>query len=638
MGPPSVDGRYWGEVRFICKCPEVSVSSMSSYSLTSHSYTPIVCSSAAPGGPPFNLPTITGMPGSLPLTLVGTCTDPLDQDNIGAYTWCMCPGTSPAPTYPQPTALNICPVTVASGVTTGDGHWVFAGGCDKVGPPGFAGEFHGDTRLVGYCCGDNFLSRSSSMVSMSYSHSSIAPCSSQIPLPGFHWKVKGNTNTAFESHTAPSLGPDRCLEACSTSNCSTWVWCPCAMSLSCSQTFPACDWEPCSRVPTRAGGPGEWRQISGMANLGPPPVAGRFYGEVALLHECACGSTPQPLMFVPPLRLRKPTTNAPRPYIKRERIQLLHGCAPGDIVCMTSLPRDIMLADPHRYEIHVATHCPELWANNPYIASYQHHAIPDARPIQLNYGSPMIYINNVKLHFITAFHRNFEELEQMGVPCRYPKGDLYLSAKEEQERPFAERYWVIFTGGKNDFTTKLWSRARWQQLVDALNARGIRVVQCGAVSPLHINAPMQNTINLIGKTNLRDVLQLIHHADGVICPITFPMHVAAALEKPCVVIAGGREHWWWEAYINSDVKTFGPDAAPVKVPHKFLHTQDLLPCCDNRGCWKNKIDAGTDKSVCYAPIDDDYGQIIPTCLGMISVEQVLDAVESYYGDGTIPKL
>jgi ADP-heptose:LPS heptosyltransferase len=323
----------------------------------------------------------------------------------------------------------------------------------------------------------------------------------------------------------------------------------------------------------------------------------------------------------------------------RERIQLIHGCAPGDIVCLTALPRDIMAADPNRYEIHVATHCPELWANNPHIASYQEHPIADARQIPLNYGSPMVYINNVKLHFVTAFHRNFGELEQMHVPCTLPKGDLHLSKKEATERPIDERYWVMFPGGKNDFTTKIWSSKRWQQVVDLLGDRGIKIVQCGASSSFHINPKLENVINKVGKTGLRGALQLMAHADGILTPISFPMHVAAALDKPCVAVAGGREHWWWEAYINAPgIKTFGPHCDPVKVPHRYLHTQDQLPCCMGRGCWKNKTVSDKDKSVCNMPIDDDHGQTIPTCLKMITVSQVVDSVMSYYEDGTIAAL
>jgi len=325
---------------------------------------------------------------------------------------------------------------------------------------------------------------------------------------------------------------------------------------------------------------------------------------------------------------------------QRERVQLTHAMSPGDIVCLTSLPRDIMAAHPDRYEIHVTTRWPSLWANNPRIASYSEYPVVNARPIHLDYASPMIYINNVKLHFITAFHRNFTELEQISVPCTQPKGDLYLSEEEKDNRLVDSRYWVLFAGGKLDFTTKLWSDKRWQQLVDSLAAIGITVVQAGTRSGFHSNPTLENVIDLVGKTNLRESLQLIAQADGVISAVSFPMHAAAALDKPCVVIAGGREHWWWEAYANVDgINTFGDACSPVKVPHRYLHTQDQLSCCMGEGCWKDKVvQTKQGSTVCSKPVDDDFGQIIPTCLKMITVDHVIEAVTSYYADKTIEPL
>lgn len=145
--------------------------------------------------------------------------------------------------------------------------------------------------------------------------------------------------------------------------------------------------------------------------------------------------------------------------------------------------------------------------------------------------------------------------------------------------------------------------------------------------------PLPGALDVTGPANLREFLWYIYHADGVICCITAAMHIAAALQRPCVVVAGGREHWWWEAYVNTSMQTFGPKAAPVPVPHRYLHTQDLLPCCMGRGCWKNKVTrAEKDKPgyYCHDPVDDGYGQIIPQCLNMITPEMVVDAVCSYY--------
>jgi len=328
-----------------------------------------------------------------------------------------------------------------------------------------------------------------------------------------------------------------------------------------------------------------------------------------------------------------------------EKIVLTHGCAPGDIVCMTALPRDIQAAYPGKYEIHVATHAKTLWKNNPHVAGVYSKPQRGLRQIKIDYGWAIRQITANKLHFITAFHRDFFRREKLQVPVLYPKGDLYIDTWKESNPPIQGRYWVVIAGGKSDFTCKIWSSRRWQMVVDQLGERGITVVQCGATHkgpPQNWQPELSNVVNLVDQTNLREMLWLIKHADGVICHVTFAAHVAAVFDKPCVVIAGGREHWWWEAYVNvAGVRHFGPYAQDVVTPHRFLHTQDLLDCCKGRGCWKNKVTrAEPDKgrSYCKLPVADGFGQTIPKCLEMITVDHVVEAVMTYYEDGTLPPI
>jgi len=325
-----------------------------------------------------------------------------------------------------------------------------------------------------------------------------------------------------------------------------------------------------------------------------------------------------------------------------EPIVLTHGCAPGDITCLTALPRDISLAYPGRYEIHVATNCKTLWDHNPYIAGNHGKKPEGMRHIHMNYGRYISEANREKLHFVTAFHRDFEKRNGHPVPCLHAKGDLHLDKWHYENSPFADRYWVLVPGHKSDFTAKAWSAMRWQQLTSKLRVSGLKLVKCGAEHGGNTNPPVDGALDLVGQTNLRDILWIIYHSEGVICPVTCFMHMAAAFDKPCVCIAGGREHWWWEAYVNvSGVENFGPYSQAVTVPHRYLHTQGLLDCCKTRGCWKNKIlhtQKDKNKSYCKRPVDDGYGQTIPECLDMVTVDHVAEAVMSYYKDGTLPPI
>jgi ADP-heptose:LPS heptosyltransferase len=325
-----------------------------------------------------------------------------------------------------------------------------------------------------------------------------------------------------------------------------------------------------------------------------------------------------------------------------QQIVITHGCAPGDITCLTGLVRDISLAYPDKYEIHVATHCKTLWNHNPYIAGNHGHTPHGMQQVHLNYGKYIPEANRHKLHFVTAFHRDFQKRSGQPVPCLHPKGDLHLDDWHYKNPPMSGRYWILVPGNKSDFTTKAWSAHRWQQLADGMSAAGLHMVRCGATHQGNVNPPVDGAIDLVDKTNLRDLLWLIYHAEGVVCPVTCFMHMAAAFDKPCVVLAGGREHWWWEAYVNvAGVENFGPYSQSVKVPHRYLHTQGLLDCCKDRGCWKNKIlhtQKDKHRSYCKRPVDDGYGQKIPECLKMVTVEHVLEAVMSYYTDGTLPPI
>jgi ADP-heptose:LPS heptosyltransferase len=151
-------------------------------------------------------------------------------------------------------------------------------------------------------------------------------------------------------------------------------------------------------------------------------------------------------------------------------------------------------------------------------------------------------------------------------------------------------------------------------------------VQCGSAGDTHIHPPLRAVINLVGKTDLRQAVRLMYHAEGVVCPVTMFMHLAAAVEtkagrprnRPCIVVAGGREPSQWEAYPH----------------HQYLHTNGCLPCCDNGGCWKSRIvplgdGDEKDSNLCVMPVRTSSGLVLPKCLDMIESKHVIDSIERY---------
>ena len=154
---------------------------------------------------------------------------------------------------------------------------------------------------------------------------------------------------------------------------------------------------------------------------------------------------------------------------------------------------------------------------------------------------------------------------------------------------------------------------------------------------------MKNVVDLYNKTSFRELMRLIYHSDGVMCIVTCLMHLAAAFNKPCVVVAGGREANWWEEYTVANrltnMRKGQPQWTPPNpdnfIPHRYLHTMSLLDCCKTGGCWKSRIEPGG-PSVCSKPVK--HGNVtIPQCMQMIAPELVVEAAEQYYADGMIEK-
>lgn len=326
--------------------------------------------------------------------------------------------------------------------------------------------------------------------------------------------------------------------------------------------------------------------------------------------------------------------------------------APGDVLMLTSLVRDLKLTYGNQYAIDVRTQYPGIWRHNPYTTPLG-KSDSTAEKIQFGGEGPnaadRIGIGlskesagkGKKLHYCTVFHKAFQQRTGIRVDPLFSRPDLHLSESEKANPVISGRYWIVVPGGKTDITTKWWPEPRWQEVVDKLRPWGLQFVQEGATKPRHSHPPLNNVLNTVGKTSIRDLIVNIYHAEGVICGCSFPMHVAGALEKPCVVLMGGREEPAYEEYSNN-WGAFGSKAELVKVPHRMLHTVGLLDCCQKGGCWLQRVERLNDgyrraeSSLCKRPLTTPDGIAVAECMSMISSDLVAEAVMSYYEDGTLP--
>lgn len=322
------------------------------------------------------------------------------------------------------------------------------------------------------------------------------------------------------------------------------------------------------------------------------------------------------------------------------KLILTCGLSPGDIVMLTAAVRDLHRAHPGQYLTDVRTPAGQLWENNPHITPLT-EGEPGVEVVPMHYE--LIHQSNEgPYHFIHGYVRHLEDVLGVRIPVTKFRGDIHLSdlekswmsQVEEDEIGWRQPFWIIVAGGKHDFTAKWWDPARYQQVVDHFAGR-IRFVQCGEAG--HHHPKLAGVIDLVGKTDVRQFVRLMYHASGVICPVTFAMHLAAAVEvKPgrpknraCVVVAGGREPAQWEKYGH----------------HRYLETNGALMCCDNGGCWKARVKAlgdGDEKdrpeNLCVAPVDGSPGVTIPRCLDIITAADVIRAVELYHQGGALKYL
>lgn len=322
----------------------------------------------------------------------------------------------------------------------------------------------------------------------------------------------------------------------------------------------------------------------------------------------------------------------------------------GDTVCLSALVRDITIAYPGKYNLLMSGNFKSYWENNPHTRVM---AKGDSGQIIVPQYTEGIRAagRGEKIHFLSWFHRDFMKKTGLVVPVTWPKGEIHLSPAERENRLVPYRYWVVIAGGKMDMTAKTWETARYQGVVDTLRAHGVRCVQAGADFHKHYHPRLERCDSMIGRTDsIRDMFSLIYHADGVICGVTGAMHIAAVFDKPCVVVAGGREEPWWEAYVNGYFPTsFGESCNPVLVEHKFLHTVGMLDCGIGnltKGCWKDRTvpvdhtdhtNTHRKHQLCRKPVRNSVPPV-PACMQLIEVDHVVESVMEYYENGVLPPI
>lgn len=301
----------------------------------------------------------------------------------------------------------------------------------------------------------------------------------------------------------------------------------------------------------------------------------------------------------------------PRQTTGARQLVLKNHLSPGDVLAMTAALHSLHVAHPSKFVTAVDTSADAFFENSPDVTARA--GLDSPEEIHMHY--PLInQCNQRAVHFLQGYCDFLADVLKVPVPLLTNRPLLYVGKRErawlnQVQEVFGYKgdFWLVSAGRKDDFTCKFWGTENYQRVVDALHGEVV-FVQVGAAE--HHHPPLRGVLNLVGETDLRQLVRLVHHAKGVLCGVTLLHHLAAALEKPCVTIMGGREPVQWNAYPKCHL----------------LHTIGCLPCCKDGGCWRSrvvKLNDGSeqDNSLCEHPVPGV--ETVPRCMALIHPEEAV---------------
>ena len=207
--------------------------------------------------------------------------------------------------------------------------------------------------------------------------------------------------------------------------------------------------------------------------------------------------------------------------------------------------------------------------------------------------------------------------KKMIFKCNQAPGDIVVLSAAIRDLHFC------YPGGKTDMTVKRWNPSKWQDVIDHFSS-DVKFIQVGGDGENFLDPLLDNVLNLTGRTGLRHLCRLIYQSSGILCHNSLFIHMAAAFEKPCIVVAGDREPVSWAAYPEQE----------------FIHTITIgtLPCCDSTGCWNRRVIPlsmpdneykNNNAYRCQLPVIKNNSIPQPLCLEMIQPENVIRKIELY---------
>lgn len=128
---------------------------------------------------------------------------------------------------------------------------------------------------------------------------------------------------------------------------------------------------------------------------------------------------------------------------------------------------------------------------------------------------------------------------------------------------------------------KGWNRQGFQEVIKQLELSGYSIVITSGPAQSELNMVDQilqeeefNIVNLAGKLSLKQLIALINHASCFLGLDSVAMHIAAAVQTPCVALFGPSNDKNWH---------------PWQVDHRIIYEQVSCRPCNLDGCGGGKI-------------------------------------------------
>ncbi|QDY43468.1 putative lipopolysaccharide heptosyltransferase III [Candidatus Pantoea soli] len=175
--------------------------------------------------------------------------------------------------------------------------------------------------------------------------------------------------------------------------------------------------------------------------------------------------------------------------------------------------------------------------------------------------------------------QNMAALQPLGIAAAGARASMHFSAADQQKvqqmltaahvnGPF------VVVQPTSRWVFKCWEDEKVAQLIEALTADGRTVVLTAApdqkelamISHIQSLCRSQNVVSLAGELSLPQLAALIDAARLFIGVDSAPMHMAAALETPCLALFGPTKLQHWRPWGENNRVIWAGDYAPLPSP------------------------------------------------------------------------